>query len=130
MQYVQILLLIGIFVIVIAGINYVNLVTAQSLKRAKEIGVRKVNGAFKRSLIFQFLFESVAMAIVSSLLAIVAVTFISPYLAAMLGVDLSGMLFNSNSVRFILPASVLTIGVLAGTYPEHIPLSICHRFVP
>lgn len=117
LQYVQILLVIGIFVIVIAGINYVNLVTAQSLKRAKEIAVRKVNGAFKKSLIFQFLFESVAMAIVSSLLAIVVVSFISPYLAPMLGVDLSGMLFDSNSVRFILPASVLSIGILAGTYP-------------
>jgi len=117
LQYVQILLLIGIFVIVIAGINYVNLITAQSLKRAKEIGVRKVNGAFRKSLIFQFLFESVAMAIVSSLLAIAAVSSISPYLAPIFGVDLSGMLFDSISVRFILPASVLCIGILAGTYP-------------
>ena len=117
LQYVQILLLIGIFVMVIAGINYVNLSTAQSLKRAKEISVRKVNGAFRKSLIFQFLFESVAMAIVSSLLAIVVVSFISPSLTPMLGVDLSGMLFDSNSVRFILPASVLSIGILAGTFP-------------
>jgi putative ABC transport system permease protein len=117
LQYVQVLLLIGVFVIVIAGINYVNLITAQSLKRAKEIGIRKVNGAFRKSLIFQFLFESVAMAIVSSLLAIVVVSLISPYLAQTLGVDLSGMLFNSNSVRFILPASVLSIGILAGSYP-------------
>ena len=117
LQYVQILLLIGIFVIVIAGINYVNLVTAQSLKRAKEIGVRKVNGAFRNSLIFQFLFESVALAIVSSLLAIVVVSFISPYLAPILGIDLSGMLFDGDSIRFILPASVLCIGILAGAYP-------------
>ncbi len=117
LQYVQILLLIGIFVIIIAGINYVNLITAQSLKRAKEIGVRKVNGAPRKSLVFQFLFESVAMAIVSSLLAIVVVSFVSPYLVPMLGVDLSGMLFDSNSARFILPASVIGIGVLAGTFP-------------
>ncbi len=117
LQYVQILLLIGIFVIVIAGINYVNLITAQSLRRAKEIGVRKVSGAFRRSLIFQFLFESVAVAILSSLLAIALVSLISPYVAPMLGVDLSGMLFDSNSVRFILPASVFGIGILAGTYP-------------
>lgn len=117
LQYVQILLLIGIFVIVIAGINYVNLVTAQSLKRAKEIGVRKVNGAFRGALIFQFLFESVALAVVSSLLAIIVVTALSPYLAPMLGVDLSGVLFDSYSVRFILPASVFVIGMLAGAYP-------------
>jgi putative ABC transport system permease protein len=117
LQYVQILLLIGIFVIVIAGINYVNLITAQSLKRAKEIGIRKVNGAFRGSLIFQFLLESVAVAIVSSLLAIIVVSLISPYLASTLGVDLSGMLFDSNSVRFILPASVFGIGILAGVYP-------------
>jgi putative ABC transport system permease protein len=117
LQYVQILLLSGIFVIVIAGINYVNLITAQSFKRAKEIGIRKVNGAFRRSLIFQFLFESVALAIVSSLLAIVLVSLISPYLTPMIGVDLSGMLFDSNSVRFILPASVFGIGILAGAYP-------------
>jgi putative ABC transport system permease protein len=115
--YVQILLLIGIFVIVIAGINYVNLVTAQSLKRAKEIGVRKVNGSSRGSLIFQFLFESVSVAIVSSLLAIVIVSFLAPYLASTLGVDLSGMLFGSDAIRFILPASVIGIGILAGAYP-------------
>jgi putative ABC transport system permease protein len=117
LQYVRILLLIGIFVIVIAGINYVNLVTAQSLKRAKEIGVRKVSGSSRRLLIFQFLFESVAVAFVSSLLAIALVSSISPNLASTLGVDLYDMLFGSNSVRFILPASVISIGILAGAYP-------------
>lgn len=117
LRYVQILLLIGAFVIIIAGINYINLTTAHSLKRAKEIGIRKVNGAFKRSLVFQFLFESVAIVMVSSLLAIVMVSLVTPYLTPMLGVDLSGMLFNSNSARFILPATVISMGILAGIYP-------------
>lgn len=117
LQYVQTLLLIGVFVLVIAGINYVNLVTAQSLKRAKEIGIRKVSGAFRISLIFQFLFESVAMAIVASLFAMIIVSMILPYLTPILGVDLSSVLFASDAIRFILPASVLGIGILAGTYP-------------
>lgn len=117
LQYVRILLIIGVFVLVIAGINYVNLTTAQSLKRAKEIGVRKVTGAFRRSLIGQFLFESVALALVSSLIAIGLVSLALPYLAPIFGNDLSGLLFRSESIRFILPASVLSIGILAGLYP-------------
>lgn len=117
MQYVQILLLIGVFVLVIAGINYVNLTTAQSLKRAREIGVRKVTGAYRRSLIGQFLFESVALAFVSSLIAIGLVSLALPYLVPIFGTDLSGLLSRSDSIRIVLPASVVGIGILAGLYP-------------
>ncbi|HEY5747616.1 MAG TPA: ABC transporter permease [Chryseolinea sp.] len=117
LQYVRILLVIGILVLVIAGINYVNLVTAQSAKRAKEIGVRKVTGAFRGSLVAQFLFESVAMVSVASLLAFVLTTLVLPFTKPILGNDLSAMFYDSRSLRTVLPACILAIGILSGAYP-------------
>ena len=117
LQYVRILLVIGIAVLVIAGINYVNLVTAQSAKRAKEIGVRKVTGAFRGSLVAQFLFESVAMVSVASLLAFVLITLVLPFTKPILGNDLSEMFYGSRSLRTVLPGCILAIGILSGAYP-------------
>ena len=115
--YVRILLIIGIFVLAIAAINYVNLVTAQSAKRAREVGIRKVTGAFRYMLIRQFLFESVLMVLVSSVLSIIITTLLLPLGKAIVGNDLSVLLFESHSIRTILPFCILLIGVLAGIYP-------------
>ena len=116
-QYVRILLIIGIFVLVIAGINYVNLVTAQSAKRAREIGVRKVTGAFRGLLIGQFLFESVVMVLVASLLAFILTSLFLPSTRQIFGSDLTTFFSESNSIRTILPCSILAIGILSGIYP-------------
>lgn len=116
-QYVRILLIIGIFVLVIAGINYVNLVTAQSTKRAKEIGVRKVAGAFRGLLMGQFLFESVVMVLVASLLAFILTSLFLPSTRQIFGSDLTAFFSESKSIRTILPCSILAIGILSGIYP-------------
>jgi putative ABC transport system permease protein len=116
-QYVRILLIIGIFVLVIAGINYVNLITAQSTKRAKEIGVRKVTGAFRRLLVGQFLFESVAMVLIAFLLAVIMTSLLLPFTKQIFGSDLTAFLSESKSIRTILPCSILAIGILSGIYP-------------
>jgi putative ABC transport system permease protein len=117
LQYVRILLIIGIFVLVIAGINYVNLVTAQSAKRAREIGVRKVTGAFRGLLMGQFLFESVIMVLVASLLALILTSLLLPFTKQIFGSDLTASFSESTSIRTILPCSILAIGILSGIYP-------------
>ncbi len=77
--YLYILGSIALFVLVIACINFMNLSTARSGKRAKEVGVRKVIGAERKSLIFQFLSESVTMSIMALLLAFVLASILLPY---------------------------------------------------
>ena len=116
-QYVRILLSIGIFVLVIAGINYINLVTAQATKRAKEIGVRKVTGAFRGLLIRQFLFESLVMVLVASLLALMLTSLFLPYTKQIFGSDLTAFITESKSIRTTLPVCILAIGILSGIYP-------------
>jgi putative ABC transport system permease protein len=115
--YVHILLIIAVFVIVVAGINYINLSTAQAAKRAKEVGVRKVTGAFRHSLIRQFLFESVIMAVISFGLSVIITSLILPLGKSVLGSDLSAFALQSQWVRIILPPGILLIGILAGFYP-------------
>jgi putative ABC transport system permease protein len=68
--YVRMLLFISILILIIAGINFVNLATARSAERAKEVGIRKVMGSLRKQLIFQFLSESFLLSFVSLIVAI------------------------------------------------------------
>jgi putative ABC transport system permease protein len=114
---VRIILAIGIFVLVIASINYVNLVTAQSGKRAREVGIRKVTGAGKHSLVRQFLFESFFVIVISSVISVIITTLALPLVNQIVGSDLSVLLPASDFVRTILPICVIVIGLLAAIYP-------------
>jgi putative ABC transport system permease protein len=115
--YVNILMIIAVFVIVIAGINYVNLSTAQSAKRAKEVGVRKVNGAFRRMLVAQFLFESFVMVMVSFGISIIVTSLLLPVLQPMTGIDLTAFTGESKWIITLLPACTVVIALSAGFYP-------------
>jgi putative ABC transport system permease protein len=86
---VNFLLIIALFVIIIAWINYVNLSTAKAMERAKEVGVRKVMGAFKYQLVRQFLVESCLVNLVSILLAMVVVAIVLPYFNSISGLALT-----------------------------------------
>jgi putative ABC transport system permease protein len=114
---VNILLLVAVFVIVIAGINYVNLVTAQSVKRAKEVGVRKVTGASHGSLVMQFLVESTCTAFVAFVVALLIATALLPFLNQLLETNL--VLFSA--IRWVfwiqLVGITFLIGLAAGLYP-------------
>ncbi len=116
-SYVEILATIGIFTIILAAINYINLVTAQSSRRAREVGVRKVSGAVKRSLIGQFLFESLIIAGVSTLISIAAIESMLPRFQNIFNASLS--LFDPQH-RDMLVLIILTgvvTGLVAGIYP-------------
>ena len=116
-QYVYIFGLIAFFVIVIAAINYVNLVTARSSLRAKEIGIRKVVGAERRLLISQFLTESVMVALIASVLAVVFVQLLLPLFNDITQKELT--LFSLESYRLLLLMILFAIltGLTAGLYP-------------
>ncbi len=109
--------LIGVFVLVIAWINYVNLSTARALERAKEVGVRKVVGAFKRQIIIQFLVESALVNLLSVIIAWVLVLLSLSYFNSLSGLSLN--ISYLNQTWFIVMILLLWIGgtLLSGFYP-------------
>lgn len=108
---------IGIFIMLIACINFMNLSTARSLERAKEVGVRKVLGVKPSSLMWQFLFESilisVAAAVIAALLARPGISLI----ANLSGKELSFAHFFTPMTSFCLLAFSVVVGMVAGIYP-------------
>jgi putative ABC transport system permease protein len=117
LSYVRILITIALFVIIIAGINYINLITAQSVKRAKEVGIRKVAGAFRSLLIGQFLTESILTALVAFALSLLGVVAFLPFSTQIFGVELFLFTANNKLLWLLLVATTLLVGLLAGLYP-------------
>ena len=113
--YVYVFTLIGIFIILIAGINYVNLATAKASVRAKEIGVRKVAGALRSSLINQFLVESVITCLLASAVAVVIAQLLLPVVNALTVKQLT-VLGNPTVLSYMLLSAVL-LGIVAGILP-------------
>ncbi|MBE9517450.1 MAG: ABC transporter permease, partial [Bacteroidetes bacterium] len=117
MNYVYIMAIIAILLIVIASINYTNLTTARATSRGKEIGIRKVGGANKSVLRSQFLGESLAMAILAGLVAILLSILILPMFNTVAGKEFNfTTLLQPTILCFILGISILT-GLLSGIYP-------------
>ena len=115
--YIYLFTAIALFVLVIACINFMNLTTARALKRAREVGIRKVVGARKNQLIKQFLGESLWLSLVSALGAVLIIHIVLPHFNSLTGKEFS--LFSLINPLFILSiaALVLTVGFLSGTYP-------------
>ncbi len=115
--FVYIFSAIALFVLLIASINFMNLSTARSANRAREIGLRKTAGANRSAIIIQFFGESVLLALISLVFALVIVSSILPVFNTVSGKDLD---FNSLiTARFILSMILLTIaaGLISGIYP-------------
>jgi len=108
---------VGIFIIAIACINFMNLSTAKAASRAKEVGVRKTLGSLRSQMIGQFLAESMLYSLVAVALAVVLCYFLLPAFNILSGKELSMM--NLLDVKFSLAAGLmlLTVGLLAGSYP-------------
>ncbi|MTH17371.1 ABC transporter permease [Flavobacterium sp. LC2016-01] len=88
LQYLQILMGLSLLILLLSIVNYINLATANAIKRAKEIGVRKITGATKGEIIMQFVFETALITIFSALLALVLVEILLPYYNSFLNKDL------------------------------------------
>jgi putative ABC transport system permease protein len=115
-EYVRIFTIIGILVLVIACINFVNLSTARSGKRAIEVGIKKVVGSTRGSLVMQFLLESIVLAFAAFLVALVIVRLALPAFNAMAGTDIR--IPDRSPIFWLLMMSyILFTGCLAGSRP-------------
>ncbi|MEM6646735.1 MAG: ABC transporter permease [Bacteroidota bacterium] len=115
-RYVQLFGVVAIFILLIASINFMNLATARSALRAREIGVRKAIGATKGSLVSQFLGESVVMTLVAWLIALAVVVLALPGFNAITGKSISLLALPVWMWALFLGLALLT-GLLAGSYP-------------
>jgi putative ABC transport system permease protein len=107
----------ALFILLIACINFVNLTTAQSSRRAREIGLRKVVGAHRHRLILQFLSESVFLAFVATVLSIALSDLLLPLLNELAGKTLSLGVIGNGATILILLSLVALVGATAGMYP-------------
>lgn len=115
-DYVQMFSVIAVFIIVIACINFMNLATARSEKRAREVGIRKSVGSRRKQLIVQFLGESVLIAVIGFLLAIVMVEVLLPSYNLLVQKELAIDYFNP-FIWITATGIVLLTGIIAGSYP-------------
>lgn len=115
LKYVYILSLIALLIVIIACINFMNLATARSAERAREVGVRKVMGSFRMQLIFQFLTESTLLSFVSTAIALGSVFLVLPFFNELVNKQLE-FTFSTDVVAGLVGFALL-VGVLAGVYP-------------
>lgn len=115
--YVNMFIIIAVFILILACINFMNLSTARATQRAKEVGVRKVVGAGRRSLIVQFIGESLLLAGLAGIIALVMVSLALPAFNGLLNKHISIDFANTTSI-FVFVGIILLTGLLAGSYPS------------
>ncbi|MCU0379444.1 MAG: ABC transporter permease [Bacteroidales bacterium] len=117
---VYIFAVIALLVLVIAIINYINLATARSATRAREVGVRKVAGANKRGLVFQFLGESVLIVTTAAIIAVILVYALTPSFNQLIGKELSVSILDNAGGILSLLLLIILVGISSGAYPAFI----------
>lgn len=115
--YVRALSIIAIFILLIACFNFVNLATAKSLQRAKEVGVRKAIGASRKQLVLQFLGETILLTSVSVIFSAALTSLFLPVLNEFTGKQMTFNVFSDPSLAVLLFIMTLVVGILAGFYP-------------
>lgn len=119
-KYLNFLAIAGILILIIAWINYINLSTARALDRSKEVGIRKVVGAFRHQLIRQFLAESFLVNIISVIIGITIFQFSLPYFKELVGKDIPGFSFMNWQFWAALAGMFVIGSILAGFYPAFV----------
>ena len=115
--FVYIFGIVAFFLVLIAAMNYMNLATARSAKRAKEVGLRKVAGSRRGPLLLQFLSESVFLTLISLLISIVLIIIFLPSFNSLTGKSFDLSILISPVVLITLLSIILIIGILGGSYP-------------
>jgi putative ABC transport system permease protein len=115
-DYVQLFTAIAIFVLIIACINFMNLATARSERRAREVGIRKSVGSRRKELIFQFLGESIMITLISFLIAIVLVEILLPSYNLLVNKNIS-IDYTNPLIWLTALGLILVIGIFSGSYP-------------
>jgi len=108
---------IAFLVLLIASVNYMNLSTAKSMQRAKEVGMRKVVGSVRSQLISQFLGESMILTLLALILAIPMVEIVLPWLNDLGGMDIRMILMKNHIITLFMIALLIVVGLVSGLYP-------------
>lgn len=116
-QYVYIFSALAIFILLLACVNFTNLSTARAVKRAREVGIRKVLGSVKKQLIFQFLTESVLLTLFAMLCAYVLIFLLLPYFNQLANKNIDFSVFLGYQSVIVMFLVSLAAGILAGIYP-------------
>jgi ABC-type antimicrobial peptide transport system permease subunit len=115
-QYVRLFSIVALFILLIGCINFMNLTTARSIKRAKEIGIRKVVGAVRFSLIRQFIGETLFLVLITIFIALILTMIVLPSFNQLTGKDIRVPVSDPNFWLSILALLVIT-GLISGSYP-------------
>lgn len=116
---IAVMSIIGIFLIITACINFINLVTAEAIKRSKEVGIRKTMGSSRSQLILQFMGESTLVTVMSVLLAIVFASLALPSLNTFLNKSLL-LSWSDPKIWFFLVGITILVALLSGIYPSFV----------
>jgi len=116
MSTIRTLSFIGLLIIIMAAINFINLSTAQSVGRSKEVGIRKVLGSSRTQLIMQVIFETGLIVISATVFAIVIAKFALPYLSNIASVPQTISIFDTGCLLFLVCTTIVVV-VLSGLYP-------------
>jgi putative ABC transport system permease protein len=119
-QTVYFLTVVAILIVLIAWINYINLSTAKSVERAREVGVRKVMGSIRRQLIQQFLFESLFLNAIAVALAVGFVVALTPWFSTLAGRPLGYTLFQEPRFWMAIAVLIFLGALLSGMYPAFV----------
>ncbi|RYY15857.1 MAG: ABC transporter permease, partial [Chitinophagaceae bacterium] len=117
MSYIYIFAAVAFFMLIIACINYMNLTTARSARRAKEIGIRKVTGSNKSQLVAQFLIESLMTALFAFLLSIGFIALLLPVFNTLSGKQISFLALFQPGTFLVFVAIIVFVGLVGGSYP-------------
>ncbi len=117
LQFISLIILIGVLILVIALINFINLSLAKSTLRSREIGLRKVAGSSRKQLISQFIGEAIILASIAAFASIILTEIIKPWFNKLIGKELSIGYLDDPKILLIFLVGTIVIGVLAGFYP-------------
>ena len=120
------LIVIGIFLVVVACVNFINLATAQTVTRSKEVGVRKVLGSNRSQLALQFLGETTLITIIAVSLALILADVTVPFLSKLLEVKISANFISNAGLALFVPIVTVLVILLSGLYPA----AVLSRFNP
>lgn len=116
-QYVFLFSGLAGFILILACINFMNLSTARSVKRAKEVGIRKTLGSLRKQLVAQFFTESILLCLFSFLIALLIVELTLPFFSNLSGTNLVSNYFSNTNLILAIAGIVLVTGLLSGSYP-------------
>ena len=125
-QYVYIFSIVGLFILLIAAINFMNLATARASVRAKEVGIRKVLGSLRKQLINQFITEAILSSLIAFTVAVAVVHAVLPYYNRLTDMTITNPVFGANQLWAYLLVAALVVGWAAGLYPAF----VLSRFSP